>query len=278
MRNADLHTHSCYSDGLISPTELVRLAKKRGVKYLALTDHDAVGGVKEAIKEGKKIGVNIIPGVEVRVRTSEILGYFIDINNKTLIKKLKNSCRTNENKVKDMCNQLRKKGYDISFKQLEKKFPKARGNINEFYLLYFFHLKGYGTTREIAVKIGEQGVKGRKTKRFTVIEGIRLVKMAKGIPVLAHPWLEVEVLKESNFKKYVKAGLKGIEINNGDKSPLRRKIHAKRIKYLAKKYNLILTSGSDFHGKELVKQMPGNHDLGKFNCDEKIIKQLERLR
>lgn len=277
MRNTDLHTHSYYSDGQISPKELVRLAKKRGIKNLALTDHNSVKGVKEAIAEGKKIGVSIIPAIEVRCREDEILGYFIDIKNKKLIKEIKKDNKKVQEKVKVWCNNIKKKGYKISFAEIWKKYPKARGNLNEFYPLFELSLKGYGKPFKIAKELKQKNIKGKKIKEMTLVQAIRLVKNAKGVPVLAHPWLNGEVLDEKNFKKYVNAGLKGIELNNGDRIPLRKKKHDKKIKQLAKKYKLILTSGSDFHGEKLAKNMPGNHNLGKSNCDEKVVYKLKNL-
>ena len=76
MKTTDLHTHSYYSDGKLSPKQVVRDAKKAGVKILALTDHNSISGVKEAIAEGKKLGVRVIPGAELRSKEGEILGYF----------------------------------------------------------------------------------------------------------------------------------------------------------------------------------------------------------
>ncbi|MBW2992183.1 PHP domain-containing protein [Candidatus Woesearchaeota archaeon] len=277
VKNSDLHTHSYYSDGRISPKELVRLAKKRGIKNLALTDHNSVKGVQEAVNEGKKTGVNIIPGVEIVCYGGEVLGYFININNKELIKKIKENGRRIEEKTKDRCKKLRKEGYDISFKEIYDKYPKARGNFNVFYSTYMLYLKGYGKeTLKLSYMLNKK-FKRKKIKILTVLQSIRLIKKAGGVPVLAHPWLgDVE----NNFKKmesYVKAGLKGIEINNGDRYPFKKKGINKRIRATAKRHNLILTSGSDFHGKEIVKLMPGNHDLGKNNCDEKIVNKLKEL-
>jgi len=278
MKNTDLHTHSYYSDGFISPKELVRLAKKRGIKNLALTDHNSVEGVKEAIEKGKEIGVNVIPAVEIRVDKGEVLGYFIDVKNKELNKMIKEIRERVEDKIKDWCKKLNKTGYKISFKEIQRKFPKARGNINEFCLIYTLYLKGYGPTLKISKKLKKQKIKAKKIKEISVIKAIKLIKKAGGLAVLAHPWLEDKVLKEKNIKKYIKAGLIGIEINNGDRSTHRKKKHIKRIRKLAKKYKLVLTSGSDYHGGELVKLMPGNHELGKNNCDEKIIKELEKRK
>lgn len=278
-KNTDLHTHSHYSDGRISPKELVRLAKKRGIKNLALTDHDSIKGVKEAIAEGKKIGVNVIPSVEVRFDGGEILGYFIDVNNKDLIKKLRQQSKRLENNVKGWCKKLNKAGYPVSFKELQKKYPKARGNLKGIYPLYELHLKGYGTTiGEIINKLRkDKRVKHKRVKEMSILQAIKLIRKAGGVPVLAHPW--VDEMKR-NFKKMyvlVKAGLKGIEIHNGDTAPFKPKGTDKKIRNIAKKYKLILTSGSDYHGEEIVKLMPGDHGLGKNNCDEKVVEKLRKL-
>jgi len=278
-KNADLHTHSHYSDGQISVKELVRLAKERDVKNLALTDHNCVKGIEEAIAEGKKIGVNVIPAVEIEADTGEILAYFIDYKNKELLKELTINRKKTEARTKDWCDKLEKFGYKISFEKIRKKFPKAKGNINAFYLLYLLYKKGYGKPLKLAPKLWKNPkTRPKELKKIPIIKAVRLVRKASGIPVLAHPWIDDFEINFRNMKNLVNAGLKGIEINNGDRLPLRKKIVVKQIKKFAKKYNLILTSGSDFHGKELVKLMPGNHNLGKNNCDERILEKMRKLR
>lgn len=277
-KNTDLHTHSHYSDGQISPKELVRLAKERGVKNLALTDHNSVKGIEEAMEEGKKIGVNVIPAVEIEVDTGEILAYFIDYKNKRLIKELKVNSRNTEARTKDWCDKLEKAGYKISFKEIRKKFPKARGNINAFYLLHLLYKKGYGKPLKLAPKLWKNPeTRPKEFRKIPVIKAVRLVRKSGGIPVLAHPWIDNFKINFRNMKNLVNAGLKGIEFNNGDREPLRKNKVVKQIKSLSKKHHLILTSGSDFHGKDLIKLMPGNHDLGKNNCDEKVVEKMKQL-
>ena len=274
-RNADLHTHSHYSDGQMSPKELVRLAKKRGVKNLALTDHNTSKGIEEAVAEGKKIGVNVIPAVEIEVDTGEILAYFIDYKNKSLLKGLKANSRNTEARTKDWCNKLEKAGYNISFKELVEKFPKARGNINAFYLLHLLYKRGYGKPLKLAPKLWKDPkTRPKNIKKIAIIKAIRLVRNAGGSPVLAHPWIDDFEINFRNIKNLVKAGLKGIEVNNGDRAPLKNRVVVKKIRSIARTYGLILTSGSDFHGKDLVKLMPGDHDFGHNNCDETVVKRL----
>lgn len=277
MKNTDLHTHSHYSDGQISPAQLVRLAKNRKIKNLALTDHNSVKGVNEAIAEGKKIGVNVIPAVEIKCDKGEVLGYFIDIKNKNLINYMKKESWKIQESVKNWCNQMSLAGYKISFKKILEKYPKAKGNINVFHLLYELFVNGYGKTRKIADELESKNLFREKIRELQIVKAVSLIKKAGGVPVLAHPWLNDEVLKKQNIEKYIRVGLKGIEINNGDRAPFRPTKTYHKIKKLAKKYNLIITSGSDYHGANLVKHMPGNHDLGANNCDEKVVEQLKIL-
>jgi hypothetical protein len=274
MKNTDLHVHSYYSDGHTSPKDLVKLAKKRKIKYLALTDHDSVKGVKEALKEGKKQSIIIIPSVEISCDNGDVLGYFIDINNKELNKKLIQSTKKVQIQIKNWCNKLNKAGYDITFKELDKKYPKAKGNLNSFYPLFFLYLKGYGKPMELKNKLKKY--RKKKIKELTILQAIELIKNAGGVPVLAHPWLGDVKKNFKQMKRFVEAGLKGLELNNGDTFPFKKKGTNEKIRKAAKKYNLILTSGSDYHGEELINLMPGNHSLGKNNCDEKIVKELKK--
>lgn len=280
MKNTDLHTHSYYSDGRKSPKEVVRLAKKRRVKIMALTDHNTTKGIREATEEGKKIGVRIIPGIEVVAKEDEVLGYFVDVNNKHFQSEIAKIRKNIEIKIRKRCKNIQRKGFLISFKEIKIKFPKAKGNINDFYPYYLLILKGYGKNfSDIGKLLRKAGVKKAKGKYISIVKAIKLIKNSGGVPVLAHPWVSEEsrrLLQENNFKKLIKAGLKGIEIDNGDRDERRSLEIVERIKYLAKKYKLIITSGSDFHGEDL--QNARTHILGKRNCDEEVVDKLEELR
>ena len=277
-KNTDLHTHSHYSDGQLSPTQLVRLAKKRGVMNLALTDHNSVRGVSEAIRAGKKFGVNVIPGVEIEVETGEILGYFIDTKNKPLRKLLRENRKKSESRVLDWCNRLRKAGYPITLTELKKNFSKARENLNGFYVLYTLYKKGYGKPLKLVPKLKKNpAINPKHVKYPSALKAIKVIKKAGGVPVLPHPWIDDYEWNFMNIDKYVRAGLRGIEMNNGDRAPLKSREFVNEIKDIAKEFDLILTSGSDYHGKELVKLMPGNHELGKNNCDSSVVEQLRKF-
>ena len=280
-KNTDLHSHSYYSDGSSSPEELIKLAKKRKIKNIALTDHNTIEGVKRAINEGKKIGVNVIPSVEVGSNDSEILGYFIDIKNKKLIDETNKASKRIEDGMEKWCKKLNKEEYNITFKEVKEKFPMSQG-INELHILYSLYLKKYGTIIELYKNLIDQKLKPDKIKEITTIQAIKLIKEANGIPVLAHPWLGNTKKNFKRMKSLVKAGLKGIEINNGDSTNFIVKTSGikdivKKIKDTAKEHNLIITKGSDYHGEDLVKLMPGDHNLGKNNCNDKIVNRLKEL-
>jgi len=278
MKNADLHTHSIYSDGELTPKEIVKRAKRKGIKYLALTDHNSVEGIEEAIKEGEKLGIIIIPSVELMVKENEVLGYFIDYKNINLKKDLKRASYYENEKTKRRINELKKKGFDISYEKFVNYFSYSKDNHNKGHLIYYFS-KIQGHSRKDILNILD-GLKIKKPikKNLSVTKGIELIKKYSGIPVLAHPWINKKKFTEKNVKKWVKAGLRGIEIENGEEFNFgRTKEFVKKIKNMAKKYNLIITSGSDYHGETMIK-FTGTHKLGNYNCDEKIVKQLEELK
>lgn len=278
MKNTDLHTHSFCSDGELSPAELVRLAKKKGIRNLALTDHNSVTGISEAIEEGKKTGVNIIPAVEVVVKDWEILGYFIDFRDEGLKKSLKRASYYDNEKTKQMIDTLKNQGYDISYKIFIKEYPNSKDNHNKAHLIcYFYKLLGYSREKTMEI-LNKVKIREPKMKNISAIAGIRLIRKYGGTPVLAHPWLNKKNFTEVNIKRFVRSGLKGIEIENGEEYNFgRTKEFVEKIKRIAEKYDLILTSGSDYHGK-IMSELTGTHHLGKYNCDEKVVVKLESLR
>ena len=272
MIKSDLHTHSYYSDGTISPKELVIRARKVGIKILALTDHNSVKGVGEAIKEGKRLGVSIIPGVEIMCKEGEILGYFIDYKNPGLRKKLARCAYPSNEKVKRKIVALQKKGLNISHAIFKKIFPHSTENYIKAHLKMY--LMSLGFNPEEVEELIRIEVQEPREKKLTLETAIRLIKKYGGVPVLAHPWLDKKIfLKEKNIRACLAAGLGGIEFDNGDRTHWGRdRMAVNKIKKYAKKYNLILTRGSDHHALPWHKGK--GHLLGNTFCDEKVVEQL----
>ncbi|MCU0642239.1 MAG: PHP domain-containing protein [archaeon] len=277
MRNSDLHVHSYYSDGELSPKQVIQLAKKRGLKFLALTDHNSFSGVQEAVREGRRIGVNVIPAIEIATKENEILAYFVDSNNRALNNAVNSFNRTTNSRIMDICKQLNKQGYKVSYSDLERRFPHARGNYNYLHISNVLLDRGYiSTLFEVIGLVKEKVPKKKKVEENSTIKIIKLVRAAGGVPVLSHPWVSDEsrdLLRDRVMKKLVKAGLCGLELDNGDKPPFKRPYVVKKIKKLARRYNLVLTSGSDFHGPVMTK-FSKTHYLGKPGCDESVVYEL----
>ncbi len=206
----------------------------------------------------------------------EVLGYFIDYKNKGLKKGLLRCGYYANEKVKRITELLEIQGENISFEDLKKKFPYAENNYNNGHLFYYLMSKGH-TFDNAVEKVMKVKKKIRKPKRknVSVVRAINLIKEYGGVPVLSHPWLEKEKFVEENIKKYVEAGLKGIEYDNGEKNFLGRDEKFKRrIKKFSKKYNLILTQGSDYHGPIMFNALK-RHELGEYNCSEEVVEKLK---
>lgn len=245
----DLHTHSTASDGSMSPRELVRHAKEKGLLAVALTDHDTVDGVEEALDEGTKVGIEVIAGVETSVDFSpemHILGYFFGDTYKNMEPTLEKLRINRTERNPKMVEKLKSLGFDITMEEVR---AEAKGNIvARPHMASVLMKKGYvKSIREAFEKYIADGKPAFvKKDKLTPEECIEAITKAGGIPVLAHPifldlsWAKLDEL----VARLVKAGLKGIEAyyveNKGkDTGNLLR---------LAIKYGIIATGGSDFHG------------------------------
>ncbi len=122
----DLHTHSNKSDGTMTPSEVVSEAKKAGLSAIALSDHDCIDGVKEALLEGGKIGVEVIPAIEFSVQSdteTHILGLFIDIENPKLRSTLENCKDSRIYRNKETCRLLNELGFDVTLEEVRALSP-----------------------------------------------------------------------------------------------------------------------------------------------------------
>jgi predicted metal-dependent phosphoesterase TrpH len=275
----DMHTHTCYSDGELTPNELLKLAIKNGVGTISITDHDTIQGlinINYESEEAKQI--NIIPGIELSVKakkgTFHILGYGIDINNEYLNNKLKELRSNSLNRVLSMLEQLKKEhgiifGYDEIVEMINANHNLGRPDIAKLCIK-----NGYvNNIREAFAKYLIEAY--RKTapynKCMSYQECIELILISGGIPVLAHPYsLEMSDLELFKLvKDMVKHGLKGIEVYHPKNSEEERKIYMK----LVDKFNLLISGGSDYHGK-IVKP---NVEIGSGINNNICIKKLSLL-
>ncbi len=276
-QNFDLHCHTTASDGTLSPDELVRLAADEGVNTIAVTDHDNVDGVGQAIEAGKRLGVTVIPGVELSIDYSpgamHICGYFIDINNEELIKKLEfvqEARRTRNPRIVKKLNEL---GLHITLQEIS----EAAGGkqIGRPHFAQVMMQKGYVSSIQEAFDYYlAKGCPAYVDKtRLSLETAVGVIQNAGGVAVLAHPVqlkLKGDEKYEALFKKLKGFDVAGVEGYTGHGS---NEVNA-RFTRLIRRAGMIVSAGSDFHGdiKPDVK-------LGQFgdNVDvtgEEIVQSL----
>jgi 3',5'-nucleoside bisphosphate phosphatase len=245
----DLHTHSTASDGSLRPRELVRYAQEKGICAIALTDHDTVDGLSDAMDEAEKIGIEVIPGVEIGVDFApemHILGYFSKNDYVKIREVLINLRKSRDERNPKIIGKLRELGFDISMQEVE---DEAKGLVvGRPHIAKVLMDKGYVDTVSEAFDkyLGSGKPAHFKKDKLTPGQGIQEITKAGGIAVLAHPIYlgknnpQLDELLET----LVTYGLKGIEAHyvtntRDDTGNLLR---------LALKHRLLVTGGSDFHG------------------------------
>ena len=129
----DFHTHTTYSDGVSSPETLVKTARFLGLDAIAVTDHDMIAGIPEAMEAGKKWDIQVIPGIEVSTDKYHILGLGIDYTSKEFQDFVKESAQEQEKVCKARVDVLRSKGIPINFEKVRQYFPESR--------LYLFQMQ-----------------------------------------------------------------------------------------------------------------------------------------
>lgn len=284
MKKADLHTHSHYSaDSDVSPEQLVIKAKKIGLKYLALTDHDSVAGIEKFLAAGQKHQFNTIPGVELHSQWGEILGYFIDHRNKGLLDLCRENKKLINQRAEKIIKKLAKDGYQLDAKEMRKKYQ--REVLERGMIVTELVEKGYAQSRQevfdnlLGKNFLRRGNKYYVESNFpSTSQVIKTIVRAGGAPVISHPYVQDYQTQFKNIKKLIKAGLVGIECSVNSKKeipphyPNNSLEITKKIKQLARKYNLILTSGSDYHGSTIPACA-----FGSYTCDQSVVLALEKV-
>jgi hypothetical protein len=275
---SDLHTHTSFSDGKLTPEELIAEAKKIGLKYLAITDHDTVDGIGHLYENGlyPARGINIIPGIEFSARhpTLEIhiLAYNIDIYNSALADKLNEVTEGRWTRFSRMIEKLRALGYNITEADVLTLAGSSK-SISRSHIARALVKKGaFPTVRDVFNTLLDTGKPAYEPHyRLEVPDIMKLIKAAGGTAVLAHPKLiKDDVLAE----QLIGQGMDGIEAFY----PLHDKEDTERYLAWAEKYNLIVTGGSDFHGATVGRNPLA---LGTFTIDdvwaEKLYKPEKKL-
>ena len=279
MELIDLHCHSTVSDGSFSPTELAHKARDIGLRAFALTDHDNIGGVEEAMKACGETGVEFIPGVEISAAfsrgTMHIVGYFLWEGRNSLSQKLEKLQEARAERNPLMVEKLRGLGLDISMDDVA---GQAGGDqIGRPHMAKALIEKGYvANINEAFNKYLAKGKPAYEEKfRFPPPEAISMILDAGGVPGLAHPF--TLDLNDTELDELVaelrNEGLEGLEVYSPEHNPDQIRLYQK----LAAKYGLVVTGGTDFHGanKPDVEMGIGR---GNFRVPYSLLGALKKRR
>lgn len=269
----DLHTHSIFSDGLLSPSQLVAMANELGLKALALTDHDTIGGISEALTALKTAFSHstliFIPGIEIEVHSLKgemhFLGLNIDYENAELEYHISSLQLKREQRNRKILEKLGSDGITIEYDDLSTLKGKSGHDqvIGRPHIAAVLVDKGYALNFHDAFRrfIGSRAPYFEPIAKPSPEETIQVIQNAGGKVILAHPpslnlnWSEME----EQIVKLKYAGLDGIEVYH----PGTRPGAGIRLKHMARKYGLQITGGSDFHGFQHSPNKPGHHFQGR---------------
>ena len=250
MSRIDLHTHTTWSDGSYSPTELVEWAHQHAIQTLAITDHDTTEGLDEALAIGRPLHMDLIPGIEISTRFQDreihVLGYFIDYHNPTFQARIRGLQSTRLQRIQDILHQLEHHGIPLSLGEVQQ--LAGSGSIGRPHIAKMLIQGGHvASFREAFEKY--LGVRGKAYVPREVPEASEIMKWireAGGLALLAHPFWEGYRQEDIDpaCQRLVEQGLQGLEVFYGTFS-------AKQISFnlhLAKRFDLLVSGGSDFHG------------------------------
>jgi len=245
----ELHCHTTYSDGQLTPTELVIAAIEAGVKALAITDHDTLSGWEEAFQTAASYDIEIVPGVELSTvhneRSLHILGFYPDKNKLEI--PLKERLNGRKNRANQIIEKLAQLGYPIELEPMGEGVAAARPHIARAMVK-----AGYVKSSQEAFErwLGDYKPAFVQYDKFSSIDGIKLLKSCGAIPVWAHPYLYQGGKIETVFQELLEAGLMGLEVYH----PHHSLSQIQRLEKLCEEYGILKTGGSDYHGTGEINQ------------------------
>ncbi len=242
---ADLHLHTTYSDGALSPYELIKKAKTANLHIISITDHDNVNAIDDAIEIGKEFGVEVIPGVELSVNVGDkeahILGYFVDYKHLAFLEHLSMFRRERLRRAERIVEKLNNLNVPLKLEDVLDRAGTAsigrphiatalvEGGLAESYREVFSKYIGFGCPAY------------EKKYQLSPTEATQLVATAKGLSFLAHPG---KYMTDGALLQLIKAGLDGVEVVHPSHSPE----NTSHYRGIVNEYFLLESGGSDFHG------------------------------
>lgn len=247
----DLHTHSLFSDGTSTPSEIINLASKKGLSAVALTDHNNILGLCEFFAAAEKTGIEAVGGIEISAeflnKEIHILGLFVNKEHFVALSDyLEDYSMKKIINYKKLYEKLVSAGYDISYKNIAK--LSDNGVFNRVHFAKELMSKGYVSSIKEAFNgvLSEKNGYYKPVKRLNGFEVISFLSGIGLIPVLAHPFLNLEYNELLEFLPKAKEnGLIAIETDYS----LFNAEQTKNAHELAERFNLLKSGGSDYHGE-----------------------------
>ncbi|KOP64051.1 metal-dependent phosphoesterase [Bacillus sp. FJAT-18019] len=275
----DLHSHTQASDGMNTPSENVQMAAERGLAALAITDHDTVAGVEEALQAGKRLNITVVPGVEISTMTGgtdiHVLGYYVDYHDSVFLERLAELRRTREQRNTKILQKLRELGIEVTMEEVIEGLGRPLGpdeSIGRPHIADVLVLKGHALDlRDAFDRYLAQGAAAYVPQpRIHPTKACEWIREAGGVAVLAHPGLYGNdklvrtIIEEGAFK--------GIEVFHSDHG----KPEEERYSAMAEEYGLIVTAGSDYHGQRQGQVFHG--EIGSRQVPVEVLDQLQQAR
>jgi predicted metal-dependent phosphoesterase TrpH len=264
----DLHVHTTASDGLVAPADVVCAALVLGLSAIAITDHDSVEGVGPAVEAARGTTLEVISGVELSVlgpdgNDAHLLGYLVDPASPALAVALSRLRDARDERARLMVENLRRGGHPIDIERVLR--HAGTGAVGRVHVARALVEIGSATTVEqaFAELIGRRGPFYAHKATLDAEGALRTIHDAGGVAVLAHPG----VSGEGSLVSLIEAGLDGIEAFHAEHTPAQRQHYVS----LARRFGLVTTGGSDFHGPGLR-----SGGLGAGGCPPEAVEALRQ--
>jgi len=280
----DLHTHTTASDGTFSPAQLVGEANRIGLDALAITDHDTFEGYEEARAEAQKADLALICGIELstklfapgatRGKTVHLLGYFLSGPGQEFLEWIKGLQQARHERNVRLAARLQELGFDIRIEEVKELGRSMAGRPHFARLMV--DKKYVQTTQEAFDKyLDEKGEAYVDKLEPALAEGIRMIREGGGIASLAHPVRlnRFGQQEEDLIRQMAKMGMQAIEVYHSDHSDR----HVERYQFLAQRYKLAPTGGSDFHGENKLGVELGTGKNRNVSVPKKVLDRLRSM-
>lgn len=270
LPKADLHIHTTCSDGKMSPTEAVELAKEKNLASLSITDHDTCKAYHKALAKAEELEIELIPGVEITStigdKEAHILAYYFDPDTNYLEDFLKQQKQARRERIKGIIDTVKKNGIDVDFDEV---WAEANGaNIGRPHLARVLMQKGYVSSHKEAFirYLSNQKLGSIENTYPDYREVIEIIKNVGGAAVLAHPG---KLYSKEEIEAFIKAGIDGLECIH----PSHNYTLQKKYTELCEKHSLLMTGGSDSHEAKDA----GYTNVGVVTIAYKHIEKMKKM-